>query len=169
MSRSSAEVIVPVLLEVAPCDSVLDVGCGVGAWLAAFADRGVSVTGVDRDVPDAMLMIDPRHVLRHDLSLPLDLGRRFDLVISLEVAEHLPAAAAEVFVDSLVRHGDMILFSAAIPVSHSRWKSSNRPDKREQRVTSLFCVAVQLTRRRSQGRYATGIQPPLAPMQLARA
>ncbi len=130
MSRSSAEVIVPVLLEVAPCDSVLDVGCGVGAWLAAFGERGVSVTGVDgSDVPDAMLMVDPRHVLRHDLSLPLDLGRRFDLVISLGVAEHLPAAAAEVFVDSLVRHGDIILFSAAIPRQggyhqlNERWQS----------------------------------------------
>jgi len=31
------------------------------------------------------------------------------------VAEHLPSAAAETFVDNLVRHGRVILFSAAVP------------------------------------------------------
>ncbi len=130
MSTSSAAVMVPMLLELAEVGTVLDVGCGVGAWLAAFADRGVSVTGVDQgDIPDAMLMIDSCHVIRRDLSLPLDLGRKFDLVISLEVAEHLPAVVGDVFVDSLVRHGDMILFSAAIPSQggyhhlNERWQS----------------------------------------------
>src|SRR6516225_7786825 len=33
----------------------------------------------------------------------------------IEVGEHLSAVAAETFVTSLVRHGDFILFSAAIP------------------------------------------------------
>jgi hypothetical protein len=45
----------------------------------------------------------------------VSLGRRFDLVVSLEVAEHLDASAADGFVASLVRHGDVVLFSAAIP------------------------------------------------------
>ena len=39
----------------------------------------------------------------------------FDLVVSLEVAEHLPKECADIFVDSLVRLGPIILFSAAIP------------------------------------------------------
>jgi hypothetical protein len=43
------------------------------------------------------------------------LNHRFDLVISLEVAEHLPADCAEGFVEDLTRHGDAVLFSAAIP------------------------------------------------------
>jgi len=37
------------------------------------------------------------------------------LVISLEVAEHLPASTAGTFVETLVAHGDIILFSAAVP------------------------------------------------------
>jgi len=49
------------------------------------------------------------------LRVPIDLGRHFDLVVSLEVAEHIPHASADTFVDSLVRHGDIVLFSAAIP------------------------------------------------------
>ena len=50
-----------------------------------------------------------------NLTTPLDLGRTFDLVMSLEVAEHLPQAAAETFVSSLVGLGPVVLFSAAIP------------------------------------------------------
>jgi len=40
---------------------------------------------------------------------------RFDLAMSLEVAEHLPPASAPVLVDSLVSHAPVVMFSAAIP------------------------------------------------------
>jgi hypothetical protein len=36
-------------------------------------------------------------------------------VVSLEVAEHLPESSADTFIESLVAHGDVILFSAAVP------------------------------------------------------
>ena len=61
------------------------------------------------------LLIGPDRVQIQDLEKGFDLGRRFDLVISLEVAEHLSAAAAERFIASLTRHGPAVLFSAAIP------------------------------------------------------
>lgn len=50
-----------------------------------------------------------------DLTKPIDLGRKFDLAMSLEVAEHLPPSAAETFVGSITLHSDIVLFSAAIP------------------------------------------------------
>lgn len=50
-----------------------------------------------------------------DLERPLSLNRRFDLVVSLEVAEHLAAECADNFVESLTRLGPAVLFSAAIP------------------------------------------------------
>jgi hypothetical protein len=50
-----------------------------------------------------------------DLELPLRGAERSDLVISLEVAEHLSAGRADSFVDDLCAIGDRILFSAAIP------------------------------------------------------
>ena len=37
------------------------------------------------------------------------------MAISLEVAEHVDKKFSEVFVDNLVRHSDVVLFSAAIP------------------------------------------------------
>ena len=72
--------------------------------------------GVDGDwLEQSLLLIDRSHFVAHDLEMPFDLGRRFDLVISLEVAEHLSPEASDGFVESLTRHGDVILFGAAIP------------------------------------------------------
>ena len=115
-ARSAAEVL-PVVLEYVQPQSVVDVGCGTGDWLAAFQRHGASdIFGLDGPwVDEALLQIPRDRFRRTDLAQPVDLGRRFDLVVSLEVAEHLPPAAAATFVDSLVRLGPVVLFSAAIP------------------------------------------------------
>ncbi len=107
----------PLLLEWIAPRSVVDVGCGTGTWLAVFRDLGVDdVWGIDGAyVQDEQLEIPKEHFLPHDLEEPLRLNRSFDLVMSLEVAEHLTAASADVFVDTLVGLGPVILFSAAIP------------------------------------------------------
>jgi hypothetical protein len=74
------------------------------------------VLAVDGDYVQAdQLVIPANRFQAHDLSTPLDLGRTFDLVQSLEVAEHLPHAKAAMFVETLTRHGDVVLFSAAVP------------------------------------------------------
>jgi SAM-dependent methyltransferase len=97
--------------------SVLDLGCGRGAWLAWWSAHGATdVLGVDGSYVDVeKLQIRRSKFLAFDLTQPLSLDREFDLVQSIEVAEHLPAAAADRFVDNIVRHGKLILFSAAIP------------------------------------------------------
>jgi SAM-dependent methyltransferase len=71
---------------------------------------------VDGEYVDrSLLQIPEARFVAYDLTKEIDLKRSFDLVVSLEVGEHLPAAAADVFVDSLVRHGPVVLFSAAVP------------------------------------------------------
>lgn len=97
--------------------SLLDVGCGTGTWLRAALDLGVSdVFGVDGVDVTPEKFHAPKNVYRQmDFTKAFDLCRRFDVVLCLEVAEHLPASAAETFVGSLVTHGDLILFSAASP------------------------------------------------------
>jgi glycosyltransferase involved in cell wall biosynthesis len=115
-SVSSATVMVPMFAALTNPGSVLDVGCGIGGWVATWLDSGVDAVGVDGDyVPRDKLRVPADRFIDHDLTTPLNLGRRFDLVTCLEVAEHLPLEAAETFVDSLCRHADVIVFSAAIP------------------------------------------------------
>jgi SAM-dependent methyltransferase len=112
----SARRIVPGLTAALPVSSVVDFGCGHGAWLSVWAEAGASVLGVDGAYVDKrLLLVDPGCFRTADLSGPIDLGRKFDLVQSLEVAEHIPAANSEIFVDTLVAHGALILFSAATP------------------------------------------------------
>jgi SAM-dependent methyltransferase len=112
----SAQRIVPKVTAVVPARSVVDFGCGQGAWLSVWAAAGIPVVGVDGPYIDRRrLLIDPGSFYTADLAAPVDLGRRFDLVQSLEVAEHLPAAKAEQFVDTLTKHGACVLFSAAVP------------------------------------------------------
>jgi len=110
-------VIVPLVVERLRPRSVVDVGCGLGTWLSVFLENGVAdVTGVDGDYVDASrLEIPAERFVAHDLSTPLSLDRRFDLAVSLEVAEHLPADRAAVFVGSLTALAPFVLFSAAIP------------------------------------------------------
>lgn len=113
----AARIVVPHLLRLFPVNSVLDVGSGLGTWLAVFRDHGVSdIAGLDGSNVDASLMqVPPQNFQVQDLRFPFDLHRKFDLVICLEVAEHLPESCAEKFVASLCRHSDHIVFSAAIP------------------------------------------------------
>jgi SAM-dependent methyltransferase len=123
-SGRSADTIVPLLIEAVEPSSVADIGCGQGLWLSAFRSRGVTdVFGVDGEWVDARSLEIPRACFETaDLAKPLSLNRRFDLVMSLEVAEHLPVASAGTFVQSLVGLGPVVFFSAAIPfqggVSH---------------------------------------------------
>lgn len=116
-SLQSAREVVPIVMDLVQPRSVIDVGCGTGTWLSVFKAAGVTdCLGVDGDYVDPELrLITPDEFLSHDLKQPLNLGRTFDLVVSLETAEHLPADCADRFVTSLTALGSVILFSAAIP------------------------------------------------------
>lgn len=121
-SIRSAREIIPLVLELIKPKSVIDVGCGVGTWLRVFTEFGVpDIMGVDGNwVEKEMLQIPEEQFLSFDLKKPFRIDRQFDLVVSLEVAEHLPIESAETFLDSLVRLGPVILFSAAIPFQIGR-------------------------------------------------
>ena len=96
-------------------NSMLDVGCGGGTWMRAAKSLGVpDVVGIDaQKLPDNVEC--DCEVLVWDLCKPFDLGRKFDVVMCLEVAEHLDQSNAASLIKSLCRHGDRIVFSAACP------------------------------------------------------
>ena len=79
----SADVIVPIVVDLLRPASVIDVGCGIGGWLAAFAQRGVcDFLGADGDHVDRTQLVIPHdRFLPQDLTRPLRLERQFDLVV----------------------------------------------------------------------------------------
>jgi len=116
-NTASAERILDIVGEYFQPASVLDVGCGLGTWLKVAQTRGIAdVMGIEGSWLDrTKLRVDGGRVRTVELEKSFDLGRQFDLVICLEVAEHLSAEAADAFIASLTRHAPIVLFSAAIP------------------------------------------------------
>jgi hypothetical protein len=117
----SAQKIVPLLIDMFHPHNVADIGCGIGIWLSAFRKGGVADGhGIDGSwVKPEQLVIPRECFLAGDLNNPKyavkQLGRKFDMAICLEVAEHLPSQSADELVEALVGLSDLICFSAAIP------------------------------------------------------
>ncbi len=116
-SRVAAEAIIPLVLRATGARSVVDVGCGVGTWLAACAKHGIEdYLGIDGYHVDADLLQIPRdHFRMADLRQPFKIERFYDLALSVEVAEHLPPEAGPALVNQLTSTAPAVLFSAAIP------------------------------------------------------
>lgn len=114
----AANAILSLVLDALPrVDSAADFGCGVGTWLSVLKQHGVSeIRGLDGPWVEHDLLEIPREDFQEaNLEETIRLERRYDLAITLEVAEHISEQSANSFIDSLVSASDFILFSAAIP------------------------------------------------------
>ena len=103
-SIASARVVVPIVVDLLKPKSVVDVGCGLGSWLTVFAETGIDdYVGVDGDytAQRSDLRISADRFVSADLASGFSLDRRFDLAVSLEVGEALPAESAATFVATL--------------------------------------------------------------------
>ncbi|MEG0109203.1 MAG: methyltransferase domain-containing protein, partial [Lachnospiraceae bacterium] len=105
------------LLPILKPKSICDFGCGTGTWLYVAQKFGVEkVTGLDGNYVDRdLLMIDVDDFIPSDLRQPTLLNQSFDLAISLEVAEHIDAKYADIFIDNICSSSKVIIFSAAHP------------------------------------------------------
>lgn len=118
LSERSARIVLGHMLETYKPSSMLDVGCGVGTWLKAAGDLGVTaLRGLDGPwVSAEQLRIPPASFERIDFEAPQwPEVKPVDLAISLEVAEHLSPEAGTRLVRYLCQSAPVVLFSAAIP------------------------------------------------------
>ena len=139
-SLGSARALVPIVLNIHPARTMVDIGCGIGGWVKAFDEHDVSGVGVDGAYVDRnQLLIPADRFVAHDLNRELDVADlcrrypnesgRFDLAISLEVAEHLEPQRSESLVRDLCMLADVVLFAAAVPFQggaghiNERWQS----------------------------------------------
>ena len=116
-SYAAALTLLPTVLDLVRPSSVVDIGCGTGAWLATCRQLGVGRTvGLEGDwVRQADLRDQAITLVTTDLERPITVSDRFDLAISLEVAEHVSKGRAEALVEEICRLAPVVLFGAAIP------------------------------------------------------
>ena len=96
---------------------VLDAGCALGLLVEAFRDRGIDVLGIDISsyaIEQVHESVKP--YCRHG-SVVGDLGGTYDLVVAIELVEHMPPREAEAAIRNFCACTDDILFSSS-PIDH---------------------------------------------------
>lgn len=113
----AAEKILAILLSAFKIKNAIDIGCGVGTFLSILERKGLTdFLGLDGNWVDRDLLAIPADkFMPVDLKAMPKLNRTYDLLICLEVAEHLPSEYAATFIGKLCELSKIILFSAAIP------------------------------------------------------
>jgi SAM-dependent methyltransferase len=116
-TSDSAIILVPMVVALLHPSSVVDVGCGRGAWLRELNASNVKILGLDGDyLKPSMLRFPPECFRPTDLSSKFEIPPgQYDLAICLETAEHLPPANARHLVRQLTKAAPQVLFSAAPP------------------------------------------------------
>ena len=93
---------------------LLDLGCGMADYSKHFSRFGIQCDAYDGNPNTKELTGGIGQVL--DLSKQIDLGCSYDVVLSLEVGEHIPATNEQKFIDNICNHAtSMIILSWAVP------------------------------------------------------
>ena len=130
-SFESAQVVLKMVFDLYKPKTVVDFGCGKGTWLAAAEKLGaLKLKGLDGDWIEKEKMYSKKIDFESvNFEKKIKLVQKYDLAISLEVAEHLNRRVADEFIENLCNASDVVLFGAAITgqggVNHinEQWQS----------------------------------------------
>jgi cyclopropane fatty-acyl-phospholipid synthase-like methyltransferase len=91
----------------------LDMGCGLGFYVRYLRDQGVDAWGVEgKNLSE--LFKSTGHQIQKDISQPFDLGEKYDLVLCLEVVEHISREFENIVFDNILSHmSKYLIFSGA--------------------------------------------------------
>jgi SAM-dependent methyltransferase len=95
--------------------TILDVGCGTGISLEYFLQKNIDAIGIENSRLAINKSPVSEKIIRHNLKREMNLKRKFDLVWCFEVIEHIHPRFEPIFLNTLIRHSDRIIISAAIP------------------------------------------------------
>lgn len=109
------EGLIKLILDLCKPEKALDLGCGQGFYVRYLRDRKVDAWGVEKeDLRE--LYKSPGHLIQQDLSQTFDLGEKYDLVLCLEVVEHISREYENIVFDNILRHmSKYLVFSGATP------------------------------------------------------
>jgi SAM-dependent methyltransferase len=127
-SLKSAREVIPMIHSIFNINNAIDLGCRNGEWLLALKEKGCGyVIGVDIQPPNELLLINVANYIQFDLSNIFINNMKYDIAISLEVAEHIPKEFEKNIITSLINLSDIILFSAAIPCGGGEGHINEQP------------------------------------------
>lgn len=115
LKEQSAQKVAEILAGALSFQTVFDIGCGMGLYLAELSKLGKICTGCDAS-PDGVRMASADvFVFRADATRPIQVNRKSDLVICFEVAEHIAKRHSRQLVRNCTAHGRQVAFTAAPP------------------------------------------------------
>ena len=131
---------------------MVDVGCGVGTWLKVFLEEGIeNILGVEGSwVNENSLVIPKENFIKTNLEQDFETEKKYDLAISLEVAEHINESSAHQFVTNIVNLAPVVLFSAAIPLQagahhvNEQWPDYWRNKFEQHGYVIIDCIRPQI-------------------------
>ena len=97
--------------------TVLDAGCALGILVEALRARGVEAEGIDVSEFAVAHVYEPIRPYCRVGSIADEFPGRYDLIISIEVLEHMPARDGEAAIANFCRHTDDVVFSST-PLDH---------------------------------------------------
>lgn len=92
---------------------VLDAGCAMGFLVETLRERGVDARGIDLSEYAIDHVHPPVRPFCRVGSITDDLGGDYDLIVSIEVAEHMPTRSAEAAIANICAHTSDVLFSSS--------------------------------------------------------
>lgn len=84
------------------CQTCVDFGCGNGKYTRKIMEYGIDCEAYDGNPDTAIVTKGLSKPL--DLAEPFNLGKKFDWVVCLEVAEHIPRKFEAILLSNLKRH-----------------------------------------------------------------
>ena len=99
-------------------NSAIDFGCGLGYYLEGMQQAGCkNLVGLEYMYEYAVLYLSDNiksNIFKQDIMESVSLGK-FDLSMSIEVAEHLLPEKSDIFIDNLVNSSNKYIFFTAAP------------------------------------------------------
>ena len=92
--------------------TVLDAGCAKGFLVESLRNRGVEAFGVDISEYAIQQVYEPFKSYCWVASITDPFPQQYDLIVTIEVIEHLPKLESEQAIRNLCQHTDDILFSS---------------------------------------------------------